>query len=142
MKTEKIVLSFIAITVGVLVAGVVFYLYQATKTINLSKTKSVSLQTTPAPSEKPAIFLTVDAPKDEEVFDKRTITISGKTAPSSTIIITTQTDDQVITSAQNGNFSTSVVIGDGQNIIEITAVLPNGEETKIIRTVTFSTETF
>lgn len=141
MKTEKIVLSFIAITVGVLVAGVVFYLYQATKTVNLSKTKTVSIQT-PTPLPKPTIFLTVDAPKDEEVFDKRTIAISGKTAPSSTIIISTKTDDQVITPAQNGNFSTSVVIEDGQNIIEITAVLPSGEETKIVRTVTFSTETF
>lgn len=141
MKTEKIVLSFIAITVGVLVAGVVFYIYQVTKTISPSKIKTVSIQT-PSPIPKPTIFLTVDAPKDEEVFDKRTISISGKTAPSSTIIISTQTDDQVITPAQNGNFSTSVVIEDGQNIIEITAVLPSGEETKIIRAVTFSTETF
>lgn len=141
MKTEKVVLSFIAITVGVLVAGVVFYLYQATKTISPSKIKTVSIQT-PTPLPKPAIFLTVDSPKDEEVFDKRTIVISGKTAPASTIIISTQTDDQVITPAQNGNFSTSVVIEDGQNIIEITAVLPSGEETKIIRAVTFSTETF
>lgn len=141
MKTEKIVLSFIAITVGVLVAGVIFYIYQATKTISPPKTKTVSIQT-PSPIPKPTIFLTVDAPKDEEVFDKRTISISGKTAPSSIIIISTQTDDQVITPAQNGNFSTSVVIGDGQNIIEITTVLPSGEETKIIRTVTFSTETF
>lgn len=142
MKTEKIVLSFIAVTIGILVAGVVFYLYQTTKAINPSKTKTVSLQTTPAPSEKPANFLTVDSPKDEEVFDKKIVTVSGKTSPEATIIITTQTDDQVITPAQTGNFSTTATITDGQNIIEITAVLPNGEEVRLKRTVTFSTETF
>lgn len=141
MKTEKIVLSFIAVAIGILVAGAAFYLYQATKTVDLSKTKTFSLQT-PTPSPKPTIILTVDTPKDEEVFDKKIITILGKTTKDATVIISTQTDDQVVTPAQNGNFSTTAVISDGQNIIEITAVLPNGEEARLTRTVTFSTETF
>lgn len=141
MKTEKIILSFIAVLIGILISGVVFYFYQASKTIPSSKTKTISIaQATPTP--KPSIFLSVDSPKDEDVIDKKTITISGKTIKDATIIISTSASDQVITPALNGNFSSTAVIDDGQNEITITALAPNGEEVSVIKTVTFSTENF
>ncbi len=141
MKTEKIVLSFIAVVVGILVAGLIFYLYQATKTISPSNTKTVSPSSV-TPTPKSTIFLSLDRPKDEEVVDTKTITISGKTAPDATIVISTPSDDQVISPAKNGNFSSNVTIGDGENLITVTAIAVNGEEVKILRTVTFSTESF
>lgn len=141
MKTEKIVLSFIAILVGILVAAVAFYLYQSTKTIPSSKTKPVS-PVAPTTTPKSSIFLTIDSPKDEEVLDKRTVTVSGKTIIQAIIVISTQTGDQVISPTSTGTFSATVNIADLENQIEITAIAPNGEEVKIIRTVTFSTESF
>lgn len=141
MKTEKIVISFIAVLIGIFVAGIAFYLYQSTKTIPDSQTKTITV-TPPTPTQSASIFLSIDKPVDEEVVNTKTITVSGKTSPEATIIISTDTTDQVITPARNGNFSATITIGDDQNHIEIMAVAPNGDETRITRTVTYSTESF
>lgn len=141
MKTEKIVISSLAVVVGILVAGAFFYFYQQTKTIPQNQTKVISLAQ-PTPTLKPSIFLSVDKPTDEEVVDTKIISVSGKTDPMSIIIITTNSEDQIITPAQNGNFSATVTIDNGANKITITAIAQNGEEVKIVRTVTYSTENF
>lgn len=145
MKKEKIVLSFLAVLFGLLVAGAAFYLYQSTRTIPPSKTKTISItppQTSSEPQKSSSIFLTVDTPKDEDVSDTKIVSISGKTIPEATIVINTPTGDDVITPAKNGNFSTTVTLENGVNYIEITSIAPNGEEEKVIKTITFSTENF
>ncbi|MCL5432935.1 MAG: hypothetical protein M1524_02355 [Patescibacteria group bacterium] len=141
MKTEKIVLSFIAVAVGIIAAGIGFYLYQSTKTVKVTKTVSVT-PTQSAPTEKPTNYLTVDSPKDEEVVDKKTITVSGKTMPNAVVIVSTLISDIVVQPTQNGNFTTTATIQEDQNPIEITSIMPNGEETTIKRTVTYSIENF
>lgn len=144
MKAEKIILSIFAVIVGLITAGVAFYLYQMTKTIPPSKQQTLSIKTeiTPTPTPNNEIFLTIENPKDESVVNNKTINISGKTAPKATIIVSSKINDQIVTPAANGNFTLNDTISDGTNIIQITAVFPNGEEKKVIRTVTYSTETF
>lgn len=142
MKTERLILSFIAVTVGILAAGVAFYFYQSAKTIPTSNLKTVSLVPPASPTIKPTIFLVVDNPKDEEVVGKLALTVSGKTTPDAAIIITTQSTDQVVTPTANGSFSATVAIEDGANQIEIVAVAVSGEEARVIRTVTYSLENF
>lgn len=140
MKTEKIILSLVAVLAGLLVAGVGFYFYQSTKTISNSNNKSISI-TPPSPTPMSS-FLSITSPADEEVVDKKSITVSGHTEPNATIIIVTPLGDQVVTPAKNGDFTTTAVIDDDENFIEITAVLPNGVEQKEVRSVTYSTENF
>ncbi|MCL5746706.1 MAG: hypothetical protein M1277_00265 [Patescibacteria group bacterium] len=141
MKKESIVLSFIAVLIGILVAGGLFYIYQLTKTIPNTKIKPISI-TLPSATPTPSVFLSLSSPTDESVVGNRTITISGTTNPQSTVAIITQTDQQIVTPAENGNFSTTVTIENGENPIEITSIAPDGEEKTIERTVTFSTEEF
>lgn len=141
MKTEKVVISFIAVAIGILVAGILFYLYQTTKTIPPSKTKTVTI-TPLSPTPQASIFLSLDKPKDEEVLDSRTVTIAGKTVKGAIVVISTYASDDVITPASNGSFSTTATLDDGQNLIEITAIAPNGEEIKTTKVVTYSTENF
>jgi hypothetical protein len=145
MKAEKVILSFVAIFVGLIAAGIAFYLYQMTKTVPAEKTKDVVTNTKVTPSvlsSESDKILTVDTPKDEDVFNKKLITINGRTISGATIIVSTETGDEVVTPAKNGNFSLTQTIPDGTSLITITAVFPNGEEKRITRTVTFSTESF
>ncbi len=144
MKAEKIILSFVAVVIGLIAAGVAFYLYQMTKTIPPSKDQVISVQTqiTPSPTPDTQNFLTVENPKDESVTNTKTITIQGKTAPKATIIISTENSDQVVKAAANGDFTLTITTGNGTNVIQITAIFANGEEKKITRTVTYSTESF
>lgn len=141
MRAEKVVLSFIALLLGLLAAGVVFYFYQSTKVVSPSKLKQITIKST-SPTPEPSIYLSIDSPKDESVLDKKTVTISGTTTPDAVIVVSTYSSDQVVSPAQNGNFSISQSLQDGQNLIEITAIAPNGEEAKVTKTVTFSTENF
>jgi len=144
MKAEKIILSFVAVSVGLIAAGIAFYLYQMTKTIPPSKTQTLSVksQISISPTPNAQNFLTVENPKDESVSATKTITISGKTAPRTTIIVNTENSDQVVNAAENGDFTLTMSIGNGTNVIQITAVFSDGEEKKVIRTVTYSTESF
>lgn len=140
MKIERILLSFIAVLVGLIVAGVGFYIYQSTKTIPANKLGTVQLAT-PTPTIA-TVLLTVDSPQDESVTDNKTITVSGKTDAQATVVVSTPTGDQIIKPSSQGNYSTSATISDGENIIHVTAIDPSGAQAEKIITVTFSTQSF
>lgn len=145
MRTEKIVISFIAVLVGILASALAFYFYQSTKVVPPSNIKIVSV-TSPKPekvtTQKSSFFLTVDTPKDEDVVENRVVTIAGKTTSDATILISTISADEIITPAKNGDFSTTVTLDSGENYIEINAISPSGEETKVTKTISVSTESF
>ena len=136
-------LSFVAVIIGLIAAGAAFYLYQMTKVVP-DKDKVISLipKLSVSPTPDSANLLSVDSPKDEEISAKKTITITGKTRNDATIIVTTEDSDQVVKPASNGNFSITQTIPNGTTLLHITAVFPNGEESTITRSVTFSTENF
>lgn len=143
MNKEKLILSFTAVLFGLLVAGIAFYLYQTTKTIpnNTTSAKIVS-STSPTPTSIPSIFLTLERPKDEEVVSSKVLVVSGKTSSSAIITIITDSSEEVITPSTNGAFSTTVNLNEGQNILEVIAIAPNGESVTIKKTVTYSLEEF
>lgn len=143
MKTEKLILSFIAVLFGLLVAGIAFYLFQATKTIPDTKTaaKTISI-ISPAPTAAPSISLSLDRPKDEEVVNNKVLIVSGKTQSNNVVVVITDSSEDVITPSSTGSFSTTVNLDDGQNILEIIAIAPNGESVTNKKTVTYSQEEF
>lgn len=141
MKTEKLILSFVATLFGLLVAGIAFYLFQSTKTIPNSTTKTVSF-VSPAPTSMPSIFLTLDQPKDEKVVNSKVLIVSGKTSSNAVVIVITDSSEDVITPSSSGDFSTTINLDEGQNILEVISIAPNGESTKNKRTVTYSQEEF
>lgn len=142
MKKEKLILSFVATFFGLLVAGIAFYLFQATKTVpNTPNTKTISF-TSPTPTPVPAISLTLNQPKDEEVVSNKVLIVSGKTQSNAVVIVITESSDEVVAPSTNGSFSTTVNLDDGQNILEIIAIAPNGESIAIKKTVTYSQEEF
>jgi hypothetical protein len=115
-----------------------------TKTLPPSKQETLSIKSeiTPTPTPNNEYFLTIENPKDEAVVNSKSVTISGKTSPNATIIVSTATNDQVVTPAENGNFTLNDTIGNGTNLIQITAVFPTGEEKTETRTVVYTTESF
>lgn len=144
MKAERVILSFVAVVIGLIAAGIAFYFYQMTRVVPADEAKPLgtSSKLTPSPTPDTANLLTVDSPKDEEVFNKKVIAVTGKTRPDATIIVTSEDGDQVVKPASNGSYSVTQSILNGTTILYVTAVFPNGEEVTITRTVTFSTENF
>ena len=140
MKFEKLILSFFAILGGLIVAGVGFFIYQSTKKIPPSEIKTISISQ-PTPTSTP-VLLALSSPADQSVTDNKIVTISGKTDPNATIIISTDSSDQVISPASTGDFTTTIAIDSDENVIHILAINKNGEETEKIVTVTYSTQNF
>ena len=145
MKAERVILSFIAILVGLFAAGVAFYLYQSTRALPAENTKPIAIaQPTIAVTQTPdnSGFLTIETPKDEEVFNKKQITVSGKTVAGATVIVSTEDADQVAEPNTTGGFTVTIAIPDGTSILRVTTILPTGEEVVENRVVTFTTENF
>lgn len=145
MKAERIVLSFIAVVIGLAAAGVAFYFYQMTRAIPPQKAQPLGIATKaapPTPTPDMSNYLMIENPKDEAVFDKKLISINGKTAKDATIIVSTEDGDEVVKPAANGDFTLTQTIPDGTSLIQFTAIFANGEEKKLTRTVTYSTENF
>ena len=141
MKTERIVLSFIAVVIGLLVAGVAFFIYQSTRIIPNAKIPKISV-THPSPTPANATTLSIDKPEDQSVVSEKNITVSGKTQNNATLIVTASGSDQVVSPTSNGSYSVSVLLDGGENLITVTAISPNGDEIKKTITVTYSTEEF
>lgn len=142
MKTERIILSLIALFVGLLVAGGAFYIYQMTKQIPQDRSDTITIKSHPTPTPNSNDYLAIDSPKDEDVLDRKTITVSGKTLPGSTVIVSTESDDQVVQPTPTGTFSVTATIDDGVNLLSITSIFPDGTEKNIKRSVSYSAEDF
>jgi hypothetical protein len=140
MKNEKLILSFVAVLFGLIVAGIAFFLFQTTKNVP-SNTKIVSI-VSPSPTPAPAISITLDQPKDEEVVSSKVLTVSGKTQSNAVIVVLTDSSEDVVSPSADGTFSTTVNLNDGQNMIEVSSIAPNGESVIIKKTVTYSQEEF
>lgn len=143
MKAEKIILSFVAVLVGLIAAGVAFYFYQSTKAPKIAITPQVTqAPIMPTNTPKDTNTFTIESPKEESVTDKKMVTISGKTLKGTLLTISTEDADQVIKPADNGDFTATQTIPTGTTQITITAQFPDGTEKTLRRTVTSSTETF
>src|ERR1035437_9468333 len=129
MKQERVILSFVAVLIGLLAAGLAFYFYQSTKTV--SNPNQITLTApSPTPTPRPTVYISLSNPNDETIVSSKTLTINGKTNPNATIIIYTSGDQQVIQPSTQGDFSTTIAIDDGENLIKITSILPGEEKNK------------
>lgn len=141
MRKEKIILSFIAATIGILFALGIFFFYQSTKTLRDSQIKKITIES-PTPNPTQGLFLNITSPKDEEVVSSQNIKISGKTMPNAKIVIISDSLEEAATADKDGNFSTTITLSDDENILQITAISQNGETVKAQRTVTYTSESF
>ncbi|MEK7551215.1 MAG: hypothetical protein AAB532_01310 [Patescibacteria group bacterium] len=141
MKQERVVLSFIMVLIGLVVAGAAFFFYQATKQSTPTK-DNIIVNISPTPITDSRFFLKVFNPKDESLADRKTITISGITTPDATVVILTTSTHEIVKPSSQGNFTTNITIDDGANYIKIWAIAPNGEIETVERIVSYTTEDF
>lgn len=140
MKQERVILSFIMVLIGLTVAGAGFYFYQKTKIVTPSNDIAAN-KISPTPPVS-SLFLQVVEPKDEAIADRKTIKIIGKTEVDSTVVILTVSDQQILQPSSQGDFTTTLQIGDGANYIKILAIAPNGEVKTVEKIVSYTSESF
>ncbi len=138
---ERIVIIFIAVTLGLLATTVAFFLYESAKPAKIASTPQPT-----SPPEKQQVadsfLLVVTEPKDESITDKRSLLVKGKTNPENTIIVSSNSDDITINPTADGEFSATVTIAAGVNKLITTAINPEGESKTDTKIVSFSAEEF
>lgn len=138
---ERIVIVFIAIAIGLLVTTLLFFLYQQTKTIPQRTTNNiVAGNSTPTPVG--SSFLLIEQPQDEQLSDRRSIQVKGKTDSKNIVVVSTNQEDVVASPSTDGKFSVTIAIDTGSNKIITRSITPTGEEIVDTRTITFTTEEF
>src|SRR3989338_2530464 len=102
MAKERLILSFVAILAGLIVASSIFYFYQ-------QKTQSVSKNDSPAPSapvQNGQTALIIESPENESITDKKTVEVVGIATPNSLILISADTKDYIFLAKDDGSFTT------------------------------------
>lgn len=140
MKQERVILSFIMVLIGLLVAGTLFYFYQSNKKVPQIITAQLTPTPTPIASEK--VKLSISSPSDESVVTNKNLTISGITNPGATVVIITGSDQDVETANSKGQYSGSITLSNDQNLITVISTLPTGESRQAQETITYSTSNF
>lgn len=145
MKAERVILSFIAVLVGLMVAGGAYYLYQHYTKPAPTPTQTITIKPTAVPSPtmgNAGDYITIDQPADESVFTTRSLTVSGKATKDSTVIVSTPSTDQVGVTSADGTYSLTITLDDDTNPLYVTAIFPDGSEQRVTKTVTYSTASF
>lgn len=140
---ERLVIIIIAIIAGLFITSAGFFIYQSTKKGNdniIRKKTTVSTNSTISPQSN--LFVKVIEPSDESLTTKRTLSIKGTTNPENIIIVSTNLEDVTGKPTTDGNFSLTVDISAGANVIVTRSISPNGDSVEDKKTVTYSTEEF
>lgn len=91
---------------------------------------TVPAKTVEEPTSTP-IFLSIESPKNEAIAVDGEILVSGRTLPSSTVVIFTGSDEVIVESNQNGLFEETVLLDENTTSLIVTAFSDDGQEKTI-----------
>lgn len=86
------------------------------------------------------LTLEVTTPDDNLLVFDSSYLITGKTSPRTMVLISSETEDKVVSAKTDGAFSINFPLVEGPNKITITAFDQKGEERSLERLVYFSKE--
>lgn len=132
---QFIVSQVLILTVGLIFLSGLYYI------LNIQYQKPQNLFSNgPVTTPPKTLRLDLDQPADDSLTFTPSIIISGQTAPGVNILITTDTDDLVITSKADGSFSTVLNLDEGVNRITAVVFDATGDSKSATRTVYYSKE--
>lgn len=93
----------------------------------------------PVTSKPVSLTLALNNPDDNILTFGPDLLIQGTTSPESTVLISTNSDDQIVQADAKGNFSSSIKVEEGVNQLNITAFDSLGNSKREDRTIYYST---
>lgn len=86
--------------------------------------------------------LTILTPNNNDVINQEQVTIAGSTTPGSTLAITTEEENFIIEADKLGQFSQSIKLISGVNLIRVVSFSPEAERKEAKLTVVYTTAEF
>lgn len=94
----------------------------------------------PVTSKPKSFTLNLNQPADESLIFESRVLVSGKTGSNMEVLISTDTDDQVIEAKPDGSFSLTLDLALGVNNIKVTAFDQTGDTREAERVIYYSKE--
>lgn len=139
---ERFVIVVVALIAGLFITLAGFFIFQAAKKSPDSNSQSDISNATPTEIPEGSIYVKISEPANESLTQKRTLQVKGATNPNNTIVVSTNQEDVTAKPTNDGQFSVTIEIDAGANVILTRAIAPNGDSVEDSRTVTYSTEEF
>lgn len=138
MKKEIVFAVVIGLIVGLIITFGMYRARQAVSGTSVISTETASPATQSESSTKKEAFL-VSEPQDESLITETQVRVSGQTFPNAAILILTAKNETVGQTDSRGNFSMTVTLENGANILTIRAFSDDHETLEVIRSVVVST---
>lgn len=142
-KSEIIIAVFVGLTTGLAFS---YLLYALNKKPVISKRKqtvekvtSLSPFTTKKSMDQKAVIahLTILSPIDKSIVSSSKITITGQSPKNSTIILLSENEEKIMEMTSKENFQIETNLVDGENQLNLTAILKNDQEETVNLTVIY-----
>lgn len=142
-ETELSFTAFLAshLLIFLIALGVLGWVYYMLYDINLPLGgKSITETYKPVTSAPISFNLDLNNPEDNALVFDKTIVVSGKTSPNSTVIISVNETESATESNSRGDFSKVLVLVPGLNRVTVDAFDSQGNTKQVQRLVYFSEE--
>lgn len=128
---------FILSQITILIVGLAFigWLY-----FFLQEPSKIPSNSSPITTEPASLTLEVNSPEDDLLSFKDEILVSGKTQAGSTVLISTDDNDQIVKTSSTGAFSADFPLELGVNNITIAVFDESGDSRTVEKMVYYSKE--
>lgn len=97
-------------------------------------------QTGPVTTQPASLNLNLDSPDDDLMVFNSSVVVSGKTLPNIYVLVSSDSDDFIIKSKEDGTFSGDLELELGQNELTVSAFDSSGDSREAKRTIFYSKE--
>lgn len=136
-QSTFIISQIVILIVGLVLAGVLYYIlniqYQPPK-------NSYSASGGPVTTAPASLSLELSSPSDDTLTFTPSVVVSGKTAPNSSVLISSEYNDLVVSSKSDGGFSTIFELKEGPNNINVVVFDSTGDQRSAQKVVYYSKE--
>lgn len=131
---------FIFFIVFLLISGLTGIMILNLQINQKNKHSQLSPTDNPITSAPNILTLQLQSPEDNLLTFQSSIVVSGQTAPNTTVLISTNKNNKVLSSEFDGSFSTVIQLDEGVNSLIIAAVSKSGDQKSIEQTIFYSKE--
>lgn len=129
MNKDAILATVIGFTVGLAVTALILFGPSLFKNVPKFSLPSFSLpqwnKPTPEPTPVQGITLNhdlvIESPLPNAIEESASVLISGTTSQGALVVLSTPTDDLVVTATADGKFAGKITVAEGKNIISVTS---------------------
>ncbi len=144
LKKEIIIAIIIGLVISLIIGGGIFRAKQALNHIHSQQTPSPSSSASTSAnlaqdSSKPKLFLKITSPHDNYLSKEDQLTLTGETLPNTYITIVTDKSEYLIVPNKVGQFSQSIQLIKGANLIKVTVYTKTGQHQTKTLTVVYTT---